>query len=115
MGRSKADSGPKDSSGSKANDAPVRSSDSPRRIDDAVAEAIGSVDNAPSLGMHHAGMSIDGYSRAAVQTYWRIAELKIGFDLGLNRGTSWLSRGILLPIRTWIISQRYPLTLLVDA
>lgn len=82
MGRSKGDSGPKDSSGSKTNDAPVRSSDSPRRIDDAVADAIGSVDNAPSLGMHHAGMSIDGYSRAAVQTYWRIAELKIGFDLG---------------------------------
>ena len=27
-------------------------------------------------------MTIDGYSRAAVQTYWRIAELKIGFDLG---------------------------------
>lgn len=49
---------------------------------DALADAIGSVDNAPSLGLHHQGLSIDGYSRAAVQTYWRIAELKIGFDLG---------------------------------
>ncbi|MFN9916595.1 MAG: metal-dependent hydrolase, partial [Pirellulaceae bacterium] len=27
-------------------------------------------------------MTIDGYSRAAVQTYWRIAEMKVGFDLG---------------------------------
>jgi ribonuclease Z len=27
-------------------------------------------------------MTIEGYSRAAVQTYWRIPELKIGFDLG---------------------------------
>jgi len=27
-------------------------------------------------------ISIEGYSRAAVQTYWRIPELKLGFDLG---------------------------------
>ncbi len=26
--------------------------------------------------------TIEGYSRAAVQSYWRIAELKLGFDLG---------------------------------
>ena len=26
--------------------------------------------------------TIEGYSRAAVQTYWRIPELKLGFDLG---------------------------------
>jgi ribonuclease Z len=32
--------------------------------------------------MHHDGLTIDGYSRAAVQSYWRIAELKLGFDLG---------------------------------
>jgi len=32
--------------------------------------------------IEHAGLTIEGYSRAAVQTYWRIAELKIGFDLG---------------------------------
>src|SRR6266576_444891 len=30
----------------------------------------------------HKGLTIEGYSRAAVQTYWRIPELKIGFDLG---------------------------------
>lgn len=40
------------------------------------------VDNAPILSYHHAGLTIEGYSRAAVQSYWRIPELKIGFDLG---------------------------------
>jgi ribonuclease Z len=42
----------------------------------------GLVDNAPILSCHHDGLTIEGYSRAAVQTYWRIPELKIGFDLG---------------------------------
>jgi len=51
-------------------------------LDEALVDAIGSVDNAPSLGLHHAGLTVDGYSRAAVQTYWRIAEMKVGFDLG---------------------------------
>jgi ribonuclease Z len=40
------------------------------------------VDNAPFLTFHHAGMTVEGYSRAAVQSYWRIPELKLGFDLG---------------------------------
>ncbi len=40
------------------------------------------VDNAPILTHSHAGMTIEGYSRAAVQSYWRIPELKLGFDLG---------------------------------
>jgi ribonuclease Z len=40
------------------------------------------LDNAPYLTHQHAGLTIDGYSRAAVQSYWRIAELKLGFDLG---------------------------------
>src|SRR5215475_321403 len=40
------------------------------------------VDNAPFLSCQHGGLTIEGYSRAAVQTYWRIPELKIGFDLG---------------------------------
>ena len=40
------------------------------------------VENAPILSMHHAGLTVEGYSRAAVQSYWRIPELKIGFDLG---------------------------------
>jgi ribonuclease Z len=40
------------------------------------------VDNAPIARWQHAGLTIEGYSRAAVQTYWRIPELKLGFDLG---------------------------------
>lgn len=30
----------------------------------------------------HDGLTIEGYSRAAVQTFWRIPEYKLGFDLG---------------------------------
>jgi ribonuclease Z len=41
-----------------------------------------SVDNAPFLSHTHGGLTIEGYSRAAVQSYWRIPELKLGFDLG---------------------------------
>lgn len=40
------------------------------------------VENAPIKSMHFNGLTIEGYSRAAVQSYWRIAELKVGFDLG---------------------------------
>jgi len=40
------------------------------------------IENAPILTHQHAGLTIEGYSRAAVQSYWRIPELKIGFDLG---------------------------------
>jgi len=40
------------------------------------------VENAPVLSCQHAGLTVEGWSRAAVQTYWRVPELKIGFDLG---------------------------------
>jgi len=40
------------------------------------------LDNAPFLSHKHGGLTIEGYSRAAVQSYWRIPELKLGFDLG---------------------------------
>jgi ribonuclease Z len=42
------------------------------------------VDNAPILSCQHGGLTIEGYSRAAVQSYWRIPELKVGFDLGAH-------------------------------
>ncbi len=42
------------------------------------------LDNAPFLTMQHGGLTIEGYSRAAVQSYWRIPELKLGFDLGAH-------------------------------
>lgn len=40
------------------------------------------VDNAPYQTFSHGSLTIEGYSRAAVQSYWRIPELKLGFDLG---------------------------------
>jgi ribonuclease Z len=40
------------------------------------------VDNAPYQSLVHGGLTIEGWSRAAVQSYWRVPELKIGFDLG---------------------------------
>src|SRR5579862_1484635 len=58
------------------------------------------VDNAPILTHHHAGLTIEGYSRAAVQSYWRIPELKIGFDLGAQ---PWDFMGT----PTWFISHTH--------
>lgn len=40
------------------------------------------IENVPVKKLTHKGLTVEGYSRSAVQTYWRIAELKIGFDLG---------------------------------
>ena len=40
------------------------------------------VDNAPVRSLVHKGLTVEGYSRAAVQSYWRVPELKMGFDLG---------------------------------
>ncbi len=36
----------------------------------------------PTRQVTHQGMTVEGFSRAAMQTYWRIPELKLGFDLG---------------------------------
>jgi ribonuclease Z len=56
--------------------------------------------NLPVKQLEHQGLTIEGYSRAAVQTYWRIPELKLGFDLGAQpwdfMGTS-----------TWFISHTH--------
>ena len=40
------------------------------------------LDNCPFRTLQHKDLTIEGYSRAAVQSYWRIPELKLGFDLG---------------------------------
>ncbi len=58
------------------------------------------VDNAPYLSHHHNGMTIEGYSRAAVQSYWRIPELKLGFDLGAH---PWDFMGT----PTWLLSHTH--------
>ncbi|TWU56177.1 MBL fold metallo-hydrolase [Rubripirellula reticaptiva] len=42
------------------------------------------VDNVPLISHVHHGLTIDGYSRAAVQTCWRINELKLLFDVGVQ-------------------------------
>jgi ribonuclease Z len=48
------------------------------------------VDNLPVRTLEFKGLTIEGYSRAAVQSYWRIPELKLGFDLG---GSPWSFMG----------------------
>jgi len=40
------------------------------------------IHNLPVKTIEHNGLTVEGYSRAAVQTYWRIPELHLGFDLG---------------------------------
>ncbi len=42
------------------------------------------VENVPLLSHVHDGLTIEGYSRAAVQTCWRINELKLLFDVGVQ-------------------------------
>jgi ribonuclease Z len=55
------------------------------------------IENAPVQTLQHAGLTIEGYSRAAVQSYWRIPEMKIGFDLG---GQPWSFMGT----ENWFVS-----------
>ncbi|MDB4624767.1 MBL fold metallo-hydrolase [Rubripirellula sp.] len=42
------------------------------------------VENVPCLKHQHDGLTIEGYSRAAVQTCWRVNELKLLFDVGVQ-------------------------------
>lgn len=42
------------------------------------------MNNVPVKSLKHNDLTIEGYSRGAVQTYWRIPEMKIGFDLGAH-------------------------------
>ena len=58
------------------------------------------VDNAPYFSCQHAGLTIEGWSRAAVQSCWRVPELKIGFDLGAQ---PWDFMGT----QTWLISHTH--------
>lgn len=48
------------------------------------------IENLPLKSIQHKGLTIEGYSRAAVQSYWRIPELKLGFELG---GSPWSFMG----------------------
>lgn len=48
------------------------------------------IKNLPVRSLVHKGLTIEGYSRAAVQSYWRVPELKLCFDLG---GSPWSFMG----------------------
>ncbi|MEO2014635.1 MAG: MBL fold metallo-hydrolase [Fuerstiella sp.] len=48
------------------------------------------LENLPLRSVKHKALTVEGYSRAAVQSYWRIPELKIGFELG---GSPWSFMG----------------------
>jgi len=58
------------------------------------------VDNCPFRSLKHRDLTIEGYSRAAVQSYWRIPELKLGFDLG---GQPWDFMGT----PTWFVTHTH--------
>jgi len=55
------------------------------------------INNVPYKSLSHKDLTIEGYSRAAVQTYWRIPELKVGFDFGAQ---PWAFMGT----PTWFVS-----------
>lgn len=44
------------------------------------------IENLPLRRLTHRNLTVEGYSRAAVQSYFRVPELKLGFDLG---GSPW--------------------------
>jgi len=48
----------------------------------------------------HKDLTVEGYSRAAVQTYWRVPELKLGFDFGAQ---PWSFMGT----PTWFVSHAH--------
>ncbi len=55
------------------------------------------INNVPVKTLKHKDLTIEGYSRAAVQTYWRVPELKVGFDFGAQ---PWAFMGT----DTWFVS-----------
>ncbi len=54
----------------------------------------------PVRTLTHKDFTVEGFSRAAVQTYWRIPEFKIGFDLG---GQPWSFMGT----PTWFVGHTH--------
>ena len=58
------------------------------------------LENLPLQSIKHKALTIEGYSRAAVQSYWRVPELKLGFDLG---GSPWAFMGT----QTFLVSHAH--------
>jgi ribonuclease Z len=56
--------------------------------------------NMPVKTLVHKDLTIEGYSRAAVQTYWRVPELKVGFDLGAQPWS-------FMSTQTWFVSHAH--------
>lgn len=56
--------------------------------------------NAPVKTLKHGDLTIEGYSRAAVQSYWRVPEMSLGFDLGLQ---PWSFMGT----ETWFVTHAH--------
>jgi len=65
-----------------------------------IGSRMSMIDNAPVRTLVHKGLTIEGWSRAAVQSYWRIPELKVGFDLGAQPW-SFMGTG------TWLLSHTH--------
>src|SRR5262245_39583548 len=64
------------------NNGPRTTDNGPMTTDTELESLDHPVDNAPVRTLAHQNLTIEGYSRAAVQSYWRVPELKVGFDLG---------------------------------
>ena len=61
---------------------PAQASNRQRRVPKSLIPNPSVIHNLPVKTLAHKDLTIEGYSRAAVQTYWRVPELKVGFDLG---------------------------------
>jgi len=58
------------------------------------------IHNLPVKSLAFKEITVEGYSRAAVQTYWRVPEWKVGFDLGAQ---PWSFMGT----PTWFVSHMH--------
>ena len=58
------------------------------------------INNLPVKTLVHKNITIEGYSRAAVQTYWRVPEMNLGFDFGAQ---PWSFMGT----PTWFVSHTH--------
>ena len=76
---------------------PSKSQPTPSRDARISAELL---DDQPVRSLAHKDFTVEGFSRAAVQTYWRIPEMKIGFDLGAQ---PWSFMGT----PTWFVSHTH--------
>jgi ribonuclease Z len=55
------------------------------------------IENAPYHALRHGGLTVEGWSRAGIQSVWRVPELRIGFDLG---AIPW----DFTPVGTWFVT-----------